>query len=183
MTVQFKEETYGKTAQNLTELANNLTAIDWFSNIGKIDSAMESLTQELMENLGVRQYEIKWATSETVPSTIGKLTFENSDVWEVLKHVPDQFKEQIDASGQNGLLDMMVDTIPEAVFHPSYAGAFLQFDNQKTISYLVGNAMYLSVLICTAQIAEQPELLKPILEIVESGHTVLGLDGNTIYLV
>lgn len=183
MTVQFKEETFGPEALSLTDLAEKLTSLDWFSQFGNKDAAVEEQVRQFIETLGVSQFEVKWVSKEEVPATIGKLTFENSDIWQKLKDIPDQFKARIDEKDRNALLESMVDSIPEAVFHPSYSGAFQQMEDEKAIGYLVGNAMYISIMACTAAIAEQTELLEPLLNIVESGHTVLGLAENTIYIV
>ena len=182
MTVQFKEETYGPEALSLTDLAEKLTSLNWFSKIGITDEAVEQRARQFVGALGVQQFNVKWVAKEDIAATIGKLTFENSDVWQALKDIPDQLKKKIDEKERNALLESMVDALPEAVFHPSYAGAFNQLTEEKAISYLVGNAMYISVMAGTAALAET-ELFQPVLDIVESGHTVLGLEGNTIYIV
>ncbi|MFS0575705.1 hypothetical protein AB1K83_08725 [Sporosarcina sp. 179-K 3D1 HS] len=182
MTVQFKEETYGPEALSLTGLAEKLTSLDWFDKIGTTDAAVEQQVRQFVEALGVEQFDVKWVAKEDIAATIGKLTFDNSDVWQVLKDIPDKLKNKIDEKERTALLESMVDALPEAVFHPAYAGAFKQGTEEKAISYLVGNAMYISVMVCTAAIAEA-DLFQPLLDIVESGHTVLGLEGNTIYIV
>ncbi|MGE7544416.1 hypothetical protein [Sporosarcina newyorkensis] len=183
MTVQFKEETYGPEALSLTGLAKKLTSFNWFGEIGTVDTAVEKHVRQFIEALDVSQYNIKWVAKEDIATTIGELTFENSDVWRALKGIPERYNQLITEKDRTALLESVIDAIPEAVFHPAYAGAFKQVTEDKAISYLVGNAMYISVMACTASLADRPKMFQPLLNIVEKGHTVLGLEGNTIYII
>lgn len=182
MTVKFQEEVYGPEALSLADLANSLLSQNWFSELGNKNPDTEKHVQELMNVLKVSNCDIKWVSKENISAKLQDFTFSESEVWDKLKDVPDQLKLKIDEKENNALLESMVDTVPEAVFHPAYAGAFKMEMEEKVISYLVGNAMYISILICTAAIAGQSELSQPLLDIVLAGHTILGLEGNTLYL-
>ena len=57
------------------------------------------------------------------------------------------------------------------------------FGEEKTVKFLVGHAMYVSVLACAAELAEEKNVLLPIIELIEMGHVPLGPEGNTFYLL
>lgn len=72
-----------------------------------------------------------------------------------LAEVPDQLKEKIVRAGNEKLLVDVVDKVPEAIFHGVYKEVFKHFGEEKTVKFLVGHAMYVSVLACAAELAEE----------------------------
>ncbi len=64
---------------------------------------------------------------------IGTLTFENCTLWDVLEQVPDQLKKKIETLGIIYFLGVLVDKVPEAVFHKAYQQASVHFTDEKTI--------------------------------------------------
>lgn len=100
-----------------------------------------------------------------------------------LAEVPDQLKEKIVRAGNEKLLVDVVDKVPEAIFHGVYKEVFKHFGEEKTVKFLVGHAMYVSVLACAAELAEEKNVLLPIIELIEMGHVPLGPEGNTLYLL
>ena len=51
------------------------------------------------------------------------------------------------------------------------------------MKFLVGHAMYVSVLACAAELAEEKNVFLPIIELIEMGHVPLGPEGNAFYLL
>jgi NADH dehydrogenase/NADH:ubiquinone oxidoreductase subunit G len=177
------EGKYGETARSVNELIDKLTSINWYSKAGQYNLDVEGKLARFIIALGVHNYEIKWITKEQVAETIGKLSFENSDLWEVLKELPDQFRKKIDSLGYQQLLNDVVDKVPEAVFHGAYKHAYEAFKDEDTIKFLVGHAMYISILACTAELADEKEKMSILLDLLEEGHLPLGPQGNTFYLL
>ena len=136
-----------------------------------------------MSAIGVSEYKIKWLSAAQVSETVSRLSFESSILWEVLKDLPDQLKEKIDAVGNEKLLADIVDKVPEAVFHGAYKQALNVFRDEKAIKFLVGHAMYISVLACTAELAGDVNPFSFIVELLADGHLPLGPEGNTLYLL
>lgn len=181
--VLINESKFGSKAQSINDVAERLTAINWYEKAGVTEKEAEEAFHRFMRNLQVNEYNIQWVSKEQVLEVISNLTFDNSELWEVLRELPDQLKKGIEVAGQMSLLEKAVDTVPQAVFHAAFEKAFQLFGEGKTVSFLVGHAMYIAVLACTAELADKAELFAPLLELLESGHVPLGPEGNTIYLL
>lgn len=177
------EGKYGETARSVNELIDKLTTINWYSKAGQTNPDVEGKLARFMSAAGVHNYDIKWITKEQVAETIGKLSFENSELWEVLKELPDQFRKKIDSLGNQPLLNDVVDKVPEAVFHGAYKHAYEAFNEAETIKFLVGHAMYISTLACTAELADEKDKISILVDLLEQGHLPLGTNGNTFYLL
>ena len=72
-----------------------------------------------------------------------------------LAEVPDRLKGKIVSSGNENLLIDIVDKVPEAIFHGVYKEAFKHFGEETVVKFLVGHAMYISVVACAAELAEE----------------------------
>lgn len=181
--VLISESKFGTKAQSINEIAERLCAIDWYKNVGKKERATEEAIQCFMQKLQVQDYEIKWITKEYLTETISKLTFENSNLWAVLAVLPDILKRKIDEADQADLLNIVVDTVPQEIFHIAFEKSFQVFSGEKQINFFVGQAMYIAILVCSAQIAGEVDLFTPLIEFLETGHVPVGVEGNTIYLL
>ncbi|MFE4428921.1 hypothetical protein ACFRH9_17765 [Peribacillus butanolivorans] len=177
------EEKYGTDARSANEMIERLTSIDWYSQAGVKCNEAEKKVEQFMSAIGVSEYKIKWLSAAQVSEAVSRLSFENSILWEVLKDLPDQLKEKINAAGNEKLLADIVDKVPEAVFHGAYKQASNVFRDEKAIKFLVGHAMYISVLACTAELASDVNPFSYIVELLEDGHLPLGPEGNTFYLL
>jgi NADH dehydrogenase/NADH:ubiquinone oxidoreductase subunit G len=162
------EGKYGETARSVNELIDKLTTINWYSKAGQTNPDVEGNLARFMS---------------AVAETIEKLSFENSELWEVLKELPDEFRKKIDSLGNQQLLNDVVDKVPEAVFHGAYKHACEAFTEEKTIKFLIGHAMYISTLACTAELADEKDKMSILLDLLEDGHLPLGPNGNTFYLL
>ncbi|WP_374966936.1 hypothetical protein [Lysinibacillus sp. RS5] len=181
--VLISENKFGSKAQSINEIAERLSAIDWYEKAGFKEKIAEEALQRLMRKLQVDDYEIQWVTKEQTSETISKLTFDNSNLWKVLSGLPDQLKKNIDEAGQADLLKIAIESVPQAVFHATFQKAFQEFGDEKQVNFFVGHAMYIAVLVCTAELAGEEDLFIPLLELLEMGHVPVGLDGNRIYLL
>lgn len=177
------ERKYGLAARSVNELINQLTAMNWYSRAGQYSLEIEGKLAQFMRSLGVHTYEIKWIEKEQLSETIASLSFENSALWEVLKELPDKLKKKIEGTGREQLLEDVVDNIPEAVFHRAYEQAYRLVTDVNTVKFLVGHAMYISLLVCIAELAGEKDSLSMVVEILEEGHLPLGPKGNTFYLL
>ncbi|MED3692081.1 hypothetical protein P4534_25370 [Peribacillus butanolivorans] len=176
-------EKYGTDAWAANEMIERLTFIDWYSQAGVKCNEAEKKVEQFMSAIGVSEYKIKWLSAAQVSEAVSRLSFESSILWEVLKDLPDQLKEKIDAAGNEKLLADIVDKVPEAVFHGAYKQALNVFRDEKAIKFLVGHAMYISVLACTAELAGDVNPFSFIVELLADGHLPLGPEGNTFYLL
>jgi hypothetical protein len=179
----FNEGKYGLTVRSVNEIIGKLTSINWYSKVGEYSPNIEGKLAQFMSVLGVHDYEIKWIPIEQVAETIEGLSFEGSALWEVLKELPEQWKKKIDSLEHERLLNEIVDRVPEAVFHSAYKHAFVTFKDENTIKFLVGHAMYVSLLACVSELAGDHQALSFLLELLEDGHLPLGPNGNTFYLL
>ncbi len=182
MSVLIHESTFGEKAQSLNDLAQQFETMDWYKRAGQKEANAEATIDRLMNELQVEEYELKWITKDETVAVTRQLTFEGSDIWERLKEVPDEMKKKIKKTKQMKLLETVVDTIPEFVFHHAFDAAVKQFKEEQIVNYLVCQAIYFSVLICSATLAGD-DRFGPLLELLESGHVPLGLEGNTIYML
>ncbi|MBM7714291.1 hypothetical protein JOC94_001263 [Bacillus thermophilus] len=180
MAVMLNQDQFGVL---INDLADRLSKIEWYKNAGKSHEQAEVLLRDFMKKLHVTDYVVKWISKAEAAETISKLRFEESPLWEVLSALPDQFKKKVDERGQGQLLEKAVDALPEFVFHVAFKRAFSVFQEEKTVRFLTGHAMYIAVLIAAAEIAGQSELFSPLMELLEHGHVPLGLEGNVIYLL
>ncbi|WP_255446904.1 hypothetical protein [Bacillus sp. SH5-2] len=146
------------------------------------EDVLEKVNQ-FIRTLGVNEYEIKWLSKDQVSCAIQRLTFGGSNLWIVLEKVPYQLKAKINEIGNESLLEKIVDVVPEAIFHNVFAEVFHTFGEEKTVHFLVGHAIYVSILICKAVLAEEQNLFLPIVELLEVGYLPLGTEANTFYLV
>ena len=181
--VLISENKFGLKAQSINDIAERLATINWYGKAGVKEVQAEESLHLFLKTLRVSEYNIQWVERERVLPIIGQLTFENSKLWEALRELPDQMKKKIDESGHVALLESTIEAVPQAVFHAAFEKAFQVFEDEKIVNYLVGHAMYIAVLICTAELADQVDLFAPLLELLASGHVPLGLEGNTIYLL
>ena len=177
------EEKYGTDAQSANKMIERLTSIDWYSQAGVKCNEAEKKVAQFMCTIGVSEYKIKWLSTAQVPESVSQLSLESNSIWEVLKELPERLKEKIEAAGNEKLLADIVDKVPEAVFHGAYKQAFNVFMDEKTIKFLVGHAMYISVLACTAELTGEENPFSLIIELLEDGHLPLGPAGNTLYLL
>lgn len=170
-------------AKSIDDMVKRLQPIHWGKNAGQQNLETEEKINEFMDLLKVDSYEIKWVSKEAVPEITNHLTFEESDMWESLKGIPDELSNKIKQDGSEKLLLELGDRVPELIFHGAYSHLFPQFEEKKTVEYLVGLAMYVSVMACTAELAGEENIFMPIVELVEAGHLPLGPVGNTFYLL
>lgn len=164
-------------------MVKRLQPIKWGKKAGQQNLEAEEKVIEIMDNLDVNSYEIKWLSIDEVPETIGRLTFEGSEMWEALKGIPDELSGKFKQAGHEKFLLEIGDIVPELIFHGAYSHLFQQFEEKKTIEYLVGLAMYVSVMACTAELAGEENIFLPIVELIEAGHLPIGPEGNTFYLI
>lgn len=181
--VLISEMKYGSKAQSINGIANRLSNIDWYKEVGVKEKYAEETLQRFLAKLQVSNYEIQWISKEQTADTISNLNLNNSNLWEVLSNLPDQLKKKIDDAGQVDLLSKIIEIVPQEVFHVAFQKAFQQFGEEKQVHFFVAQAMYIAVLICTAELAGEVELFAPLLELLEAGHVPVGLDENTIYLL
>ncbi|MED1556941.1 hypothetical protein [Bacillus paramycoides] len=177
------EEKYGSGARHANEIIERLTTLDWYVNAGQQNLEAEKKVDRFMSSLNISEYEIRWISRKQLNETIGRLSFEDSTFWEALKEVPDQLKEKIVRTGNEKLLADVVDKVPEAIFHGAYKQVLNIFGDEKAVKFLVGHAMYISVLACATELAEENNLFLPIVELLEGGHLPLGPEGDTFYLL
>ncbi|MEK5101814.1 hypothetical protein MKX83_07460 [Cytobacillus sp. FSL M8-0252] len=169
--------------KSIDAMVNRLQAIHWGKKVGQQNLESEEKVIEFMNDLNVNSYEIKWLLKEEVPETISRLTFEGSEIWESLKEIPEELSHKIKEDGHEKYLLDLGDRVPELVFHGAYSHLFQQFEDMKTLEYLVGLAMYVSVMSCTAELAEGKNIFLSIVNLIEAGHLPLGPEGNTFYLI
>ena len=181
--VLISETTFGSKAQSINEIANRLSKIDWYKAVGVKEKHAEEILQRFIDKLQVSNYEIQWISKEQIAETISNLNLANSDLWKVLSNLPDQLKKKIEDAGQVDLLSKIIEIVPQEVFHVAFQKAFQQFGEEKQVHFFVVHAMYIAVLICTAELAGEVKLFAPLLELLEAGHVPIGLDENTIYLL
>lgn len=181
--VLISEMKFGIKAQSINEIANRITNIDWYKKVGEKDNNAEKTFHRFIEKLKVKHYEIQWITKEQTPAFIGNLNVTDSEIWSVLCNLPDVLKKKINEAEQADLLEKLIETVPQEVFHVAFQKAFQQFGEEKQVHFFVGLAMYMAVLICTAELAGEVDLFVPLLELLESGHVPVGLDGNIIFLL
>ncbi|MEI4803561.1 hypothetical protein WAZ07_20325 [Bacillus sp. FJAT-51639] len=177
------EEKYGSGARSANEMIKRLTTMDWYENVGQQNIEAEKKVDRFMSSLNISEYDIRWISRKQLSETIERLSFEGSAFWEALKEVPDQLKEQIVRAGNEKLLADVVDKVPEVIFHGVYKQAFHIFGDEKAIRFLIGHAMYVSVLACAAELAEGDNAFLSVVELLEAGHLPLGPRGNTFYLL
>lgn len=181
--VLISEIKFGLKAQSINEIAERLFAIDWYKNAGEKEKTSEEAIQRFMQKLQVKDYEIQWIIKEQTSEIISRLTFENSNLWKVISDFPDLLKKKIDEAGQVELLNIAVETVPQEIFHITFQKAFQAFGEEKLVNFFVGHAMYIAVLVCTAELAGEEDSFTPLLEFLEAGHVPVGVEGNTIYLL
>ncbi|PGE66613.1 hypothetical protein [Bacillus toyonensis] len=177
------EEKYGSHARSTNGMIERLMTMNWYCNIGQQNVEAEKKIDQFMSSLNISEYEIKWISRKQLIEKIERISFEDNDLWGALAAVPDQLKEKIERAGNEKLLVDVVDEVPEAIFHGVYKEAFEIFGEEKTVKFLVGHAMYVSVLACAAELAEEKNVCLPIIELIEMGHVPLGPEGNTFYLL
>lgn len=168
---------------SVNQVSERLTTAEWFHKAGIREAETEALIEQLLSNLNVDNYQLKWIDKSELVDVIGRFSLQDSELWNKLKEIPDELKEKIDANNDTTRLEKLIDRLPEAVFHPAFDGAYKQCGEEKRVGFLTGNAMYLSVLIATAELAGEGELLKPLLQVIENGHVPVGIEGNVIYLL
>jgi len=183
MTLLLNEETFGSKAKSINELTEKLVSIKWYKNAGKKEKAAEQLLSQLLETLNVSDYTIKWLEKDELSEKLNDISLSGSKLWEKLKDLPDQFKAKIDESNQVDLLEMIVDIVPESIFHHTFEAAFNEFGEEKVVRFLVGQAMYFAVLICVAELANESTFLSLFTDLLSTGHVPIGPKGNIIYII
>lgn len=183
MNIQLRKTTICSEELSLSDLVEEFADFDWFGQLGRQSKLAEEKISQFMKAVGVSNYTVEWITRDNMMSVIENMTLEESSIWQELKEIPSQLKKEICQRQQENLLENMADTVLEAVFHPAFKGAYEQVGEKKVLNYLVGNAMYMSILASGMAFAGKADMYESLTEIVKSGHTVLGLEGNTLYLV
>lgn len=175
------EKKYSSKAIN--ELIEKLTTINWYKAVGQKDASAEQALSDLLNTLEVDQYKIEWVNKSDLDETLNKVKLSGSTVWEKLKDLPDQLKEVIEKQDELKLLKSVVDLVPEVVYHRAFECAYDTFKEEGLVQFFVGQAMYFSVLICVAELANQSAFSQKFITLLESGHVPVGPDGNTVYIV
>ncbi|WP_181351266.1 hypothetical protein [Thalassobacillus sp. CUG 92003] len=188
VTIKGKDkELYGANSKQVTALINRLEKLPWYKEIGDEKYDVKEQLDRFMTALEVDTFQKEWLATAEVPEKISQLDLDNSLAWKRLKDIPDEIAVIVEETGRRAILDKIVNDIPELVYHGSFKGAFQRYDDQKTVSFLVGHAMYISVLACSWEIVadqsgweDNPFLY--IIDILEQGHLPLGPQLNTFYL-
>lgn len=172
-------------ADKVKDIGDRLISAAWFSNAGVIDKAVEDFIQKFLRLMNVDGVEIGWVSKEDLSVIIEKFNFTDNELWEVLKNLPEEMKIKIENNNRLLALEEIVEILPEAVFHPAFAGAFKELGDgdKKIVGFFTGLAMYLSLMITVSVLAGQEDLFIPILSIIESGHVPIGLDRNFVYMI
>ncbi|MFB4162440.1 hypothetical protein ACE1TI_01120 [Alteribacillus sp. JSM 102045] len=178
---------YGANGENVGRLLERLMNIDWYQNVGKNNSSIVEKTEKFMNTLGIETYQVEVIKKEEVTTMAPVLSLEESHLWQELKEIPEQIKQKIEESERNEILEDIVYNVPELVYHGAFKGAYDIFEKEKTVAFLVGYAMYVSVLACAWEIVsdlkgweDNPFLY--IVEILEDGHLPLGPQSNTFFI-
>ncbi|HWK22311.1 MAG TPA: hypothetical protein VNS08_04680 [Ureibacillus sp.] len=158
-------------------------AVHWGKKAGLQNGEAEEKVITFLDALNVNSYTIKWITSGELSETISRLTFEGSELWDQLKEIPERFSTRIRQAGQEELLFELGDRLPEIIFHQAFSHMIDLATDKKSTEYLIGLAMYLCVLTCSAELAGEGSSFYPMIELLEMGNLVLGVEGNTIYLL
>ncbi|WP_181348084.1 hypothetical protein [Thalassobacillus sp. CUG 92003] len=182
-----KQELFGPNDKQVKTLIDRLLNVEWYQHIGTDHVRIEKNLQQFMEAFDLHAYETEWVPLQDVPGTIKSLELEGSQLWDVVKEVPDKISEKGKATGRKDSLDQLVHDIPELVYHGAFAGAYNHFQNQQAVSLLVGHAMYISLLACAWEVVadqsgweENPFIY--LIEIREEGHMPIGPKQNIFYL-
>lgn len=177
------EEKYGSHARSTNGMIERFMKMNWYSNIGQQNVEAEKKIDQFMSSLNISEYEIKWISRKQLHETMERISFEGSALWGTLAEVPDRLKGKIVSSGNENLLIDIVDKVPEAIFHGVYKEAFKHFGEETVVKFLVGHAMYISVVACAAELAQEKNVFLPIVELIELGHIPIGPEGNIFYLL
>ncbi|RSL33575.1 hypothetical protein D7Z54_09670 [Salibacterium salarium] len=178
---------YGKNGERVSRLIERLTNIDWYYDVGSKDSHIEDKLRQFMSTLEVQSYSLKWISKEEICEKAKDLSLEDSRLWEELQNIPDKLKEKIVEKEREDILDDIVHHIPEVVYHGAFKGAYDTFEEEKVVAFLVGHAMYVSVLACAWELITDDEAWQEnpfidVIDILEQGHLPLGPENNIFYL-
>ncbi|WP_026684256.1 hypothetical protein [Heyndrickxia coagulans] len=177
------EKKYGSLARSVNEMIARLVSVPWYSNAGRENPYAEQKIKEFATCFGTRKLDVKWISKEKLGDTAKQLTFEGCELWNVLKDIPDQLKVKIDVQGKGKILEDLVYKMPEAIFHRTFDQAYAIFGDRETVQFLIGHAMYIGLLYCLYELAEEENPVSFLLDILEAGNIPLGPDGNIFYLV
>ncbi|MEK4177490.1 hypothetical protein [Aeribacillus sp. FSL W8-0870] len=174
--------------ERVNQMADRLLNINWYQHVGTIHDDVQNKAEKFLQSLNIENCEIKWISKDEIGNIYDTIRLTNSSLWEALKVLPDRLKEKIDQSGQEEILNEIVYHLPEAVFHEVYKGAFKTFSDESFIRFLVGHAMYISLLACAWELVaninewgENP--FAYLVDILEMGHIPLGSNNQTFYIM
>jgi len=164
------------------ELMDELSRASWYANAGEANAQTEEQLEQILKRLQVENYELKWAKKNEASELVNEFTFQNSELWNRLKDIPDQLQEKIEQAGREEQLTTLLEWVPELVYLAAFDHAYKTFEDEKLIQYLVVHGMYISFMACIAELAGD-DTFEPLVEMVKEGHIPLGIKGNTIYLL
>ncbi|MES0856326.1 hypothetical protein ABS784_08835 [Geobacillus sp. G4] len=175
-------EAVGAEHASIHRLLERFAVIDWLSSLGEQgDEQVEQRLRQFADFFGIRRLEIRWLAKEELASFVGALRLEDDDIWKVLRHVPDQLKQQAEQTGRLEALLALADEVPALIFQHSFDPIFAALSpyGNNVVTTAVGYMMYIGGMACAWEMLSDLEGWKTnpflsLISVLERGHWPLG---------
>lgn len=188
ITIIDHQPVYDFKHDRVNQLSERLLNINWYHRVGMIDNRAKEKVEMFMDAFHISNYDVSWLEKEDINNCYEMISLQNSDLWEVLKVLPDQLKDKIDESGKGKLLEEIVYHLPEMVYHEVFKQAFQTFAKQETVRFFIGHSLYISLFACTWELISdlkgwEENPFAYLVDVLEMGHVPIGPNGQTFYLL
>src|SRR5690625_4032856 len=117
------EKISGVKAKSIKNVIERLLDIEWYNSTDGNKGKPEELLGQLLETINVSGYTIKWLSKAELPEKLNKISLTDSKIWDRMKELPGQFRNEIYESKQGKLIAPIVEIVSEPIFHHSFDSA------------------------------------------------------------
>ncbi|ADU93898.1 MULTISPECIES: hypothetical protein [Geobacillus] len=176
---------------SLCYLLDRLEAVNWLSSFGgQGDDQVEQALHKFVHFFGLDGIGIRWLQKNELVSFIEEIRLENDDSWRVLRHIPEQLRQQTEQTGRSRLLSAIADEVPAVIFQHSFDAIFevLRPYGNKVVTTAVGYMMYIGGMACAWEVLSDLEGWKEnpflyLVSVLESGHWPLGIVNRKFVVI
>src|SRR5690625_4484610 len=166
----------------MNDIANTILELSWFDNLGTASQETEEKVTQVMNDLNVSSFQFKWISKDELANQLDNVSLEDSPLWEKLKDIPSIYNEKIQQNEMGKLWKILVDELPEHLFHEVFEKAYEQYEDEEIVRYLINHAMYVSILISLAKLAGEKQFADTLVNLINTGNIVAGFNGEELYL-
>lgn len=165
--------------ENLQELVQSMFHKDAFSKCGVEDGSVVAM-QRWLQTFDVSTAQVKQVSTGELEQTIEILSFEQSDLWKSIFPLPERWAGQI--GEELTKLQQSMDPLLQQVYQLAFDALVEKFGATEVTKFLTVQSMAVASYVVASHVAGDEAFSSPVIELYKSGHCIVGIAGDTLFI-